>query len=58
MAERVSLGKTRGFVGVGTPQPERHRGDRREVLSKVDGAAKSGCFDLAHVVRGARLAGC
>ena len=29
MAERVSLGKTRGFVGVGTPQPERHRGDRR-----------------------------
>jgi len=25
----LQLGKTRGFVGVGTPQPERHRGDRR-----------------------------
>ena len=29
VAERVSLGKTRGFVGVGTPQPGRGRVDRR-----------------------------
>ena len=36
----------------------RRFGISREILSKVDGAAKSGCFDLAHVVRGARLAGC
>ena len=29
MAERVSLGKTCGFVGVGTPRPGGHRVDRR-----------------------------